>query len=498
VRAGKFGLGDLGPGAFRLIDQLAKARQSIWQILPLGPTGYGDSPYQCFSAFAGNPLFLSLERLIEDGLLPKGVLRDARNFPSGPVDFERVKPHREARLHEAFQTLLQHDRRAMSDFDVFCEQHADWLDDYALFMALRDQWPDRSWTSWPEDIRSRKKSALTAAKKEFAEGIAFHKFLQHQFFRQWADVRAHAHERGVEIMGDVPIFVSHESADVWADQSQFQLDAQGRPLFIAGVPPDYFSATGQRWGNPLYRWDRMQADGFRWWLNRLSCSLALVDLIRLDHFRGFEAYWEIPAASPTAASGRWVQGPGAKLFETLRRKRGELPIIAEDLGLITAPVEQLRDQFGFPGMRVLQFGFGGGDNLHLPHNYVPNCVAYTGTHDNDTSVGWFQKKPGRTMRSAKQAAAERNFASRYLHTDGSEIHWDLIRAVWGSVAETAIAPVQDVLGLDSSNRMNMPGTSSGNWRWRLEPGQLNGSAMARLAEMTELYGRSPATELLEA
>ncbi|MBX3443955.1 MAG: 4-alpha-glucanotransferase [Planctomyces sp.] len=497
---GRFGIGDLGPDALRWIEQLARARQSVWQILPLGPTGYGDSPYQCFSAFAGNPLFISPERLIEDGLLPDSVLKDARRFKPGPVDFERVTPWRMARLREAFAAFSsKRPRKLTGEFDEFRQQSDKWLGDYALFMALRDRWPDRSWTDWPEELRSRGPEALHAARREFSEGVGFHEFCQFLFLRQWTAVREAAQARSISIMGDVPIFVSHESSDVWANQSQFELDARGRPIHVAGVPPDYFSETGQRWGNPLYRWDRMEADGFRWWIDRLAGSLTLVDFIRLDHFRGFEAYWEIPAAAPTAATGRWVPGPREKLFRVLRDTLGELPLIAEDLGVITPAVEQLRDDFQLPGMRVLQFAFSGDNEVHRPHRYVANSVAYTGTHDNDTTWGWFHAEPGKsTTQSAREVAAERRFAQRYFNSDGSEIHWTLIRAVWQSVADLAIAPVQDVLGLGSEARMNLPGTGTGNWRWRLRPGQLKADAMQRLADLTGLYDRNPACPIEEA
>jgi 4-alpha-glucanotransferase len=490
---GKHGIGDLGPEAFRFIDQLAKARQSVWQILPLGPTGYGDSPYQCYSAFAGNPLFISLERLIEVGLLPKSALDRPPRFPAGRVEFERVIPWRMQRLRQAFDVLgSAKGKRFSRDLQEFCAAERDWLDDFALFMALRDQWPDRSWADWPDELRARKPSAMDRAQRQFADSIRFHQFLQYLFVRQWNDLRDYAHERHIAILGDVPIFVSHESADVWGNQSLFQLDHHGRPTKVAGVPPDYFSETGQRWGNPLYRWDRMEADGFRWWTRRLTASLKFIDMIRLDHFRGFEAYWEIPAEAPTAATGRWMPGPREKLFNALLSAVGELPLIAEDLGLITPEVEKLRDDFKLPGMKVLQFAFSGENAVHLPHNYVPNCVAYTGTHDNDTTVGWFTARPGsETTQSAKEVAAERQLVKRYLDVSGKEIHWDMLRAVWRSVAGLAVAPLQDVLGLGSEARMNLPGTAAGNWRWRLKPGQIKSESLARLADLTALYGRAP-------
>jgi 4-alpha-glucanotransferase len=489
---GRHGIGDLGPEAFKFVDLLARARQSIWQILPLGPTGYGDSPYQCYSAFAGNPLFISLEKLVEDGLLDEASLKGGLKFPQGTTDFERVTPWRMERLHEAFGAMARRGHKKLSkELEAFCEAEKSWLDEFSLFMALRDQWPNGSWTAWPPELRRREEAAIRKARKEFSEGIAFHKFVQFLFARQWNEVHQYAKSHGIAIMGDVPIFVSHESSDVWANQSQFQLDRDGRPTKVAGVPPDYFSETGQRWGNPVYRWDVMEKQGFQWWIHRMEGTLKLVDWIRLDHFRGFEAYWEIPAEAPTAATGQWIPGPREKLFHVLKEKLGTLPIIAEDLGVITPPVEQLRDMFHFPGMRVLQFAFSGDNAPHRPHNYVRNCVAYTGTHDNDTTVGWFNAVPGvSTTQSAKEVALERKIVRDYLPVDGHEIHWEMIRAVWRSVAGLAVAPLQDVLGLGSEARMNMPGTASGNWRWRLKPGQLKTAPMVRLAELTEVYDRA--------
>jgi 4-alpha-glucanotransferase len=490
---GKYGIGDLGPEAFKFIDQLATARQSIWQILPIGPTGYGDSPYQSFSSFAGNPLFVSPEWLVEEGLLPGSTLENAPRFPAGRVDFERVTPWRMEVLHKAFNALsTRAGKKLVPEFEQFQHVAAEWLDEFALFMALRDQWPDRGWVDWPEELRSRNLHALKQARVEYIDRVRFHQFTQFLFFRQWNRMRGHAYEHGISIFGDIPIFVSHESSDVWASQSLFQLDEGGRPTKVAGVPPDYFSETGQRWGNPLYDWDRMAAEGYRWWINRVGGSLKLLDLVRIDHFRGFEAYWEIPAEAPTAATGQWIPGPREKLFEAIRNALGDLPVVAENLGVITPPVEQLRESFGFPGMHVLQFAFSGDNAMHLPHNYERNAVAYTGTHDNDTTVGWFTAEPGKTTtQSAKEVAAERKRAVRYLNANPKEIHWSLIRTVWQSVSQTAVAPVQDVLGLGNDARMNLPGTASGNWRWRLKPGQLKPEPLARLAELTMLYDRAP-------
>lgn len=477
----RFGIGDLGPEAYKFVDFLVEAGQTLWQVLPLGPTGYGDSPYASYSAFAGNTLLISPERLVDDGLLDRADLEDK---PVGPVDYayaHEVKASLLARACERFTTT--DDANLKLEFAKFTREHAHWLDDYVLFRALKDEHGGVAWTEW----RSTPK-----ARERLESQIEAHKFSQFLFFRQWSALRSYCHERGMKIIGDFPIFVAHDSADVWKNPEQFKLDANGKPLVVAGVPPDYFSATGQLWGNPLYNWERMEADGFTWWIERVRAIFAMVDVARVDHFRGFAASWEIPAGDKTAERGEWVKTPGRELFNRIRQALGDLPIIAEDLGVITPDVNALRDELGFHGMRVLQFGFGGDPktSVDLPHNYLRNVVAYTGTHDNDTAAGWFNSVPGEgSMRTAAEIEEQRQFCLQYLNTTGAEIHWDFIRAVWASVADRAIAPLQDVLGLGSAARMNLPNSNEGNWVWRFQPGVLTKDLASRLREFNRLYGR---------
>ena len=489
---GRFGIGELGPEAIRFADFLSAAGQRLWQVLPLGPTGYGDSPYQCFSAFAGNPLLVSLDVLEAEGLLRPADLAETPSFPEPQVDFGAVIDFKRSALGKAFarfrETAAPPERDA---FQAFCLEQAAWLDDFAVFMAVKAAHGGVAWTEWDREIAARRPEALERWKRERADEIEATRFTQHLFFRQWGELRRHCHARHIRIMGDVPIFVAHDSADVWAHPELFQLDDGGRPTVVAGVPPDYFSATGQLWGNPLYRWDEMTRTGYRWWIDRFRATLSLVDLVRLDHFRGFEAYWEIPASAPTAATGQWVKGPGAALFDALRAALGPLPIVAENLGVITPEVESLRERFGFPGMAILQFAFGGDPQSSdfIPHNYPRDRVVYTGTHDNDTVVGWWTSGVGDSTRTLEEVEAEREFARRYMHSDGREIHWDFIRTLLGSVAELAVVPLQDVLGLGGEARMNVPARPSGNWRWRFTAGALTPEIRGRLREMTETYGR---------
>lgn len=485
---GPFGVGDLGPEARRFVDYLASAGQALWQVLPFGPTGYGDSPYQCFSALAGNPLLISLEDLA--GEVPRPP-----SFPADRVDFERVLPWKTAALEAAAQWFQQsatkEHRRAFEDF---CCQNAGWLEDYALFQSIKQLDPSRIWNQWDEDICARDPAAVKRWRIRLAQTIDTHKFLQYAFFSQWNALRAYASERGVRIMGDLPIYVAHDSVDVWANRAYFQLDARGNPLAVAGVPPDYFSATGQLWGNPLYNWDALARNGYDWWVTRFRALLKLFDVVRLDHFRGFEAYWEIPAGAPTAETGRWVKGPGRDLFLTLRRELGALPLVAENLGVITPEVESLRHQFGLPGMSILQFAFGADPQAPTfrPHNYVHDLVAYTGTHDCDTTVGWWTSQGrGESTRTAGDIRSERDYTRRYLNTDGVNIHWDFIRALLASVANTVMIPLQDVLGLGSEARMNQPATLTGNWRWRLGAPMLTSESAHHLRALTELYARIP-------
>jgi 4-alpha-glucanotransferase len=480
---GRFGIGDLGPDAHRFVDALAEAGMRRWQILPLGPTGFGDSPYQCFSAFAGNPYLVSPEGLLEDGLLDAADLARAPAFPADRVDFGPVIAWKVALLERCWERFRAGRGRALrAPFDAFRESHAGWLDDFALFMALKEAHRGRAWVEWEAPLAARDPDALEAARARLAGRADAERFRQFLFFRQWAVLRAVARARGISIVGDVPIFVAHDSADVWAQPELFHLDARGCCTVVAGVPPDYFSRTGQRWGNPLYRWAALRRDGYAWWIARLRAVLEQVDVVRLDHFRGFEAYWEIPASATTAEKGRWVPGPGAELLTALRDALGALPIIAEDLGVITPGVLALRDAFGLPGMKVLQFAFGDGPfHPFLPHLHPPDCVVYTGTHDNDTTRGWYATAPEK----------ERDFARRYLGRDGHDIAWDLIRAAFASVARTAIVPMQDVLDLGTEARMNLPGRPEGNWTWRFTWDRFSGFPRERLLGLASLYARLP-------
>ncbi len=477
------GIGDLGPGAYAWIDALAQARQRWWQILPLGPTGYGDSPYQAFSAFAGNPLLVSPQYLREDGLLDQWDLEEAR-FPAGSVDYGPVIAFKNRLLVRAWENFQSGRGAALRPpFEAFVRNQAGWLEDYALFSALKDAHGGKSWHDWPSDARRREPNFLRQARTRLAGPVGMYQFRQFLFFRQWFALREYASHRNVRIIGDIPIFVSPDSADVWANPRLFLLDADRRPKVVAGVPPDYFSASGQLWGNPLYDWDAMRETRFAWWVARFRALMLQVDLVRLDHFRGFEAYWEVPAGRSNAIEGRWVRAPGKELLAAIRQELGKLPIIAEDLGLITREVEELRTSFGLPGMRVLQFAFAEKSaNPFLPHNYEPNTVVYTGTHDNDTTWGWY--------RAASEY--EKDHARRYLARDGSDIAWDFIRLAWSSVADYAIAPLQDVLNLGSEARMNFPGRPQGNWSWRFQPSQVNAWTLDRLADLTRLYGRDRA------
>jgi 4-alpha-glucanotransferase len=482
--AGPYGIGDLGAEARRFVDFLAVAGQKLWQVLPLGPTGYGDSPYQCFSARAGNPLLISLERLVEQGCLDPSALASTPDFSEDAVDFELLTPWK--------TVLLESASRVHSGFEAFCEANQHWLDDFALFIALKERHHGVAWTQWEPRARDRDPQALAQWRRQLAAPIATQKFLQFVFFEQWRELRAYARELGVRIMGDLPIYVAHDSADVWVHRQYFQLDAQGNPTVVSGVPPDYFSKTGQLWGNPIYRWDALAEDGYGWWLDRFRGAFEMVDMIRLDHFRGFEAYWEVAATEQTAVHGRWVKGPGSALFRAAKAKLGELPLVAENLGVITPEVEAIREEFGFPGMAVLQFAFGTDPQAPTfrPHNYPREVVAYTGTHDNDTTVGWWTSEGQReSTRSNEDIRRERDLAMRYLNTGGREIHWAFIRALEASVADTVLIPMQDVLGLGTEARMNQPATLGGNWRWRYRRGALKPELAQRLRELTELYER---------
>ncbi len=491
---GRFGIGELGPEAYRFADSLVRAGQRIWQVLPLGPTGYGDSPYQCFSAFAGNPLLVSLDRLAEEGDLSPEDLATLPPFPTRWVDFGWVIQYKRPLLRKAAQNFRAHASSARRvDYEKFCDENSSWLDNYASFIALKDAHGGEAvWNKWGRDIAARQPDALALWKKRLADEVEAQKYAQYQFFKQWTELKAYCHAREIQVMGDVPIFVAHDSADVWAHPELFHLDADGNPAVQAGVPPDYFSATGQLWGNPLYRWEVMKATGFSWWIERLRSTLKLVDLIRMDHFRGFEAFWEVPGKDKTAVNGRWVKAPGQALFEAVQKSLSDLPIVAETLGVITPEVEALRDGFGFPGMGILQFAFGKDPQApeFKPHNYRRHYVVYTGTHDNDTTLGWWNSSgAGDSTRTAEDVREEKEFALKYLASDGREINWAFIRALLASVANLAIFPLQDVLGLGSEARMNIPATASGNWRWRFESEQLTDAICARLRQMTVIYNR---------
>ena len=483
---GKFGIGDLGPEAYRFADWLAEAGQTLWQMLPLGPTGYGDSPYQLFSAFAGNPLLISPELLARDGLLTEADLAEAPEFPESRVDFGAVITWKGHLLEHAYCRFESHsslvERLAISEFRT---AHGKWLEPYALFMARKEEAKKlHSWTDWPHDpdVATRLSARINA-----------HCWMQFVFFHQYEELKQYCHHRKIRLMGDVPIYVAHDSADVWQHPEEFQVDAQGRPIVVAGVPPDYFSATGQLWGNPIYCWDKMEREGFGWWIERLRASFATFDLIRLDHFRGFAAYWEVPAGEPTAVNGRWVDAPGIALFEAAQKALGDLPIVAENLGVITPDVEALRERFRLPGMAVLQFGFGNDPQApdFRPHNYPRDRFAYSGTHDNDTTVGWWQSSGlADSTRTAAEVQREKQEALDYLATDGAEIHWTFIRVLMASVADTVVFPLQDVLGLGSEARMNTPGKAAGNWTWRVRPGALTSALGSRLKRYCELYERA--------
>ena len=484
---GPHGSGDLGLEARAFARWLRGAGQRWWQMLPVGPLGHGNSPYSAHSAFAGNPLLVSLGRLVEDGLLRPRDLADAPGFPEGRVDHAAVRAFRGRYLWKAFAAFGNRARDG-GGFDAFCASNSAWLDDFALYMAIKRSSGGKAWTEWEPGLRLRDSAALDRARQALRAEVEEQRFEQFLFDVEWRSLKEECRELGIGLIGDLPIFIAHDSADVWAHRELFHLDPQGNPTVVAGVPPDFFSKTGQRWGNPLYDWEAAERTGFAWWLQRFSQTFARFDAVRLDHFIGFTRYWEVPAGEPTAENGRWRPAPGAKLFEAL----GPARLIAEDLGEVTPEVTALRDRFGLPGMKVLQFAFGADPQAatFLPYNYERNSVAYTGTHDNDTTAAWFHEC-GSPQRSPEQCEKERQNALAYLGVEdgGAEIHWHVIRAVWSSVANLAIAPVQDLLGLGSEARMNLPGTVEGNWEWRL--GALPGPAvMERLLAMTRIYGRS--------
>lgn len=476
---GKFAIGDIGPEAFAFCDRLADAGQSYWQILPLGPTGYGDSPYQSLSAFAGNTLLISPEKLVEDGLVEESVLEAGTDPEGGRVGYSRVTFWKDGLFRTAFD-VFEHRSDLHPEFEHFCGEEGHWLDEYALYRAIKSSRSEGAWFQWPEGLKLRQDAAIERAHHDLNPDIRFHKFLQFIFYRQWRDLHQHATSRGIRIIGDIPIFVALDSADVWTNRAQFKLETDGSPRVVAGVPPDFFSETGQLWGNPICDWDAMRQDGFAWWLARFSHALRTVDVVRIDHFRGFVGTWEVPGHDETAEHGQWVSVPGEELFTTLCENLGDMPVIAEDLGAITPEVNALRDEFGFPGMRILQYGFGGDAfNRDLPHNYDRQTVAYTGTHDNDTIIGWFGALDANT----------RQHVIQYLAADEGDIHWPMIRSLFNSVADTVIIPMQDIFGLGNEARMNTPATTDGNWQWRMAEGAFSDDIVKRLRELSELYGR---------
>ena len=491
---GRYGMGEIGPEAHRWLAHLNTMGQKLWQVLPLGPTGYGDSPYQTLSTFAGNTMLISFDSLRDEGLLKDEDLRNFPVFPENRVEYGPVLLARSALLHKVAQSFA---RRASSALKAgwmqFCEAESDWLEEYTLFSALKKEYGGGPWILWPEPLRMREPSALDAARKKHSTEIKHSKILQFLFFHQWKSLRQEAGRRGISIVGDIPIFVAHDSADVWCRPDLFFMEKDGHPSVIAGVPPDYFSQTGQRWGNPLYRWEIHEKENFAWWISRLKSALKLYDIVRIDHFRGFEANWEIPAHEKTAIRGRWMPGPGRKLFDASRHALGDLPILAEDLGVITKEVDALRDSLGFPGMRILQFAFGDDPKAESfrPESYPANCAVYTGTHDNDTTVGWYRSEPGKdSTRNAEQIAKENHNARTYLSSDGSQIHWDMISLALRSPANTAVYPLQDVLGLGSEARMNVPGREEGNWSWRFQWQQLTPEIEQRLHRLTQEANRN--------
>ena len=478
------GIGDFGPAAYEFLDFLVASGQSLWQVLPLGPTGIGNSPYSATSAFAGNPLCISLERLADETWISQDRLRSLPG-PTKYVDYPAVQRLKMPLLREAAGNFLQHaGAQQRGAFERFCAEHRAWLEDFVLFDVLRQRFKDVAWNTWPAELVRRDPAALEKVRRDAARELEIERVIQFVFFKQWAELHAACRQRGIRVVGDVAIFVSYDSAEVWRHPEIFHLRPDGSPEFVAGVPPDAFSKTGQRWGNPLYRWPALKARGYDWWIERMRMALRLCDILRLDHFRGFEQYWEIPGAEPTAVNGRWVHGPGDDLFIALRNALGELPLVAEDLGHITPEVHALRDRFAIPGMRVMQFGFGDeGAQMYLPHRFHPNVVVYTGTHDNDTTLGWWRNHASEHERSA---------ASAYFAPLGeAEVNWAFIRAAIASVAVLCVIPLQDVLGLGSEARMNTPSHPDGNWRWRYLPQQLNSSVAGRLAELSAGAGRIP-------
>lgn len=489
---GQFGIGDIGPEAYKFVDFLRESGQKLWQILPLGPTGYGNSPYACYSAFAGNPNLISPEILLRDGFLDQEDIINVPEFDPKKIDFSKVLDYKSSLYKKAFENFKQRlSEDEKESFFYFCDSNASWLQDFAMFMAIKEHYETEAkaeqreneckmWSDWEQALTLRIPQALEQANASLGDEIFYHKFLQYEFYKQWLELKAYANENGISIVGDIPIFVAYDSADVWSNPEIFQLDRNGLPIEVAGVPPDYFSETGQLWGNPLYNWQELAKRDFDWWIERFKMTLTLVDIVRVDHFRGFDAYWAIPYGSETAIKGQWKKAFGVQLFQTIEERLGKLPMIAEDLGVITPDVEALRDEFNFPGMKIIQFAFTNtAKDPFLPHNHKQNCVVYPGTHDNDTCFGWFATAP----------EPEKAYFLRYANSNGKELHWDFIRLAMSSVANMSIYALQDIMGLDTSSRMNMPSKPDGNWEWRFTPDMLTGYIKEKLLTMTIDYGR---------
>jgi 4-alpha-glucanotransferase len=478
------GIGDFGPEAYKFVDFLFEAKLGLWQILPLSPPGFGNSPYSALSAFAGNPLLISLDRLADRGWIARDRLKPSAACSwEGRISFDQVKATKMPLLQEAAQNFLARGNGDRQRFEAFKRENAWWLEDFVLFDVVRRAHQEASWSTWPRELAGREPEALHKFGLQYQRELEVERAIQFAFFEQWRALRRYAADRSIKVVGDVAIFVNYESADVWRHPELFFLDSNLQPTVVAGVPPDAFSATGQRWGNPLYRWEVCKARGYDWWVQRMSWAVTVCDIVRLDHFRAFESYWAIPSSEPTAVNGSWAPGPKEDLFEELRRQLGDLPFIAEDLGMITPAVHALREQLGIPGMKVLQFGFGDpGAHIYLPHNFEPNCVVYTGTHDNDTTLGWW---------ASGASAEEKRYAAAYIGDVQDGVHWAFVRAAFTSVSKMAIVPLQDLLGLGSESRMNTPSRSSGNWGWQFEPGSLKSALAEKVAALSTVSDRTP-------
>lgn len=493
---GGHGIGDFGPGAYCFIDYLKKAGMRAWQILPLGPVNSSGSPYQAESSFAGNTMLISLDKLVEAGILQSRDLEDAPQFPDNSTDFAAACEYKNHKLRYAFSLFMQRapSSTGVKSFTTFISDQASWLEDYALFAALKNEYQKAAWWQWADrDIALAKKSAKAAWRDKLCDEIVYQKWLQFVFFVQWGELKRTANAAGIKIVGDVPIYTAHDSADVWAEPSFFEIDPEtGEALLMAGAPPDYFCEDGQLWGNPIFKWDKLKDDGYKWWLRRMRAVLSMTDIVRIDHFRGFESYWQVKAGEKTARNGKWIEGPGQDFFTVLKNELGDdLPLIAEDLGVITEEVDKLRTDNDLPGMKILQFAFCEGANDYRPHTYDKNCVVYTGTHDNDTTIGWYAASGEDYSHMGREGIdAERDLARRYMGVDGSNICWDMIRLAMASPANTAIFPMQDILQLGNDSRMNRPGIAEGNWTWRMSWQQFNSADSDYLSDMVNLFDRT--------